>query len=149
MRITRSPVLPPFLLSCLSRTLLLLALLLPRLSPRLNCRRPMLLHRHPMRVAALRRARRCQHRAKPQSQQKSRELESKSHVLHRLILIRCLALILILILLILVLILIGAAGIFRLHGLRQVGQCRKIGKHVKVLESRQLLIDLRFVSRCQ
>jgi hypothetical protein len=143
VRITCSSVLPSILLGASSLIPRLLARLLPSRSGILRSQRPLLLLLRP-RAPALCRARPSQHRAEPYREQAPCELESKSHKLQRLIRILIRALILVL-----VLIRIGVACIIRLHWLRQVGQCCEIGKHVKVLESRQLLIDLRFVRRGQ
>ena len=106
----------------------------------LRFRRRMLLRRPMGSMAALRHRRGSQHCAEPHRQQTSRELESKSHQLHRRIIAVVLRLIL-------VLIRVTVARVFRLHRLRQVRQCSEIRKHVIVFEHRQVLIDLRLVRR--
>jgi hypothetical protein len=79
--------------------------------PVLRFRRRMLLRRPMCSVTALRHRRGGQHCAEPHRQQTSRELESKSHQLHR----RIRAVVL---LLILVLVRVALARVFRLHRLR-------------------------------
>jgi len=89
------------------------------LRSRLRFRRRMLLRRPMCYTAVLRHRRAGQRYAEPYRQQTSCELESKSHPLHRLILI-------VVLLLILVLIRIAVARIIGLYRLGQIRQCSKI-----------------------
>ena len=120
LRIAPAAVRPVPLLRWFRRILRRLVLLRRLLRSRLRSRRRRMLLRRPMGYTAVLRHRRAGQRyAEPYRQQTSCELESKSHPLHRLILI-------VVLLLILVLIRIAVARIIGLHRLGQIRQCSKI-----------------------
>lgn len=117
LRIAPAAVRPVPLLRWFRRILRRLVLRRRLLRSRLRFRRRMLLRRPMCYTAVLRHRGAGQRYAEPYRQQTSCELESKSHPLHRLILI---------VVLLLILIRIAVARIIGLYRLGQIRQCSKI-----------------------